>query len=160
MMSRHAASSLLLEFDEGRAHREAGQGGQGVLARTPTSPRRGQSISSAGAGLLKWVYAIVNYYGVAKTVNPKRQAVAQARRCCAQAEKELGKIQARCSSSRRMLLELKEKFEVGNAEQEDLRRKARSWRRASTPPPSSSPAWARSARAGRPTWRRCTRHAS
>lgn len=32
-------------------------------------------ISSAGAGLFKWVAAMVNYYNVAKTVEPKRKKV-------------------------------------------------------------------------------------
>ena len=36
------------------------------------------SISTAGAGLLRWVCAMMNYNSIAKTVNPKRQAVAAA----------------------------------------------------------------------------------
>ncbi len=35
-----------------------------------------KSISIAGAGLLKWVLAMVNYNNVAKTVEPKRKKVA------------------------------------------------------------------------------------
>ena len=88
------------------------------------TPASVQSISSAGAGLLKWVYAIVNYYGVAKTVNPKRQAVAQGEKMLRAAGKELAKIQAEVQQLTAMLIELKEKFEVGNAEKEDLAAKA------------------------------------
>ena len=57
------------------------------------TPQAVMSISSAGGGLLKWVYAIVNYYGVAKTVNPKRQAVAQGEKMLRAAGKELAKVQ-------------------------------------------------------------------
>jgi hypothetical protein len=35
-----------------------------------------RSISIAGAGLLKWVLAMVNYNNVARTVEPKRKKVA------------------------------------------------------------------------------------
>ena len=37
-----------------------------------------RNISVAGAGLLKWVLAMVNYNNVAKTVEPKRKKVAEA----------------------------------------------------------------------------------
>lgn len=39
-----------------------------------------RTISIAGAGLLKWVLAMVNYNNVAKTVEPKRKKV-RARIC-------------------------------------------------------------------------------
>ena len=44
-----------------------------IIQKSDFTPEEVKSISSAGAGLLKWVYAIVNYFGVAKTVDPKRQ---------------------------------------------------------------------------------------
>jgi dynein heavy chain len=37
-----------------------------------------RGISTAGAGLLKWVLAMMNYNNVAKTVEPKRKKVAEA----------------------------------------------------------------------------------
>ena len=36
-------------------------------------------VSKAGGGLLTWVFAMINYNAVARTVNPKRAAVASAR---------------------------------------------------------------------------------
>jgi dynein heavy chain len=42
-----------------------------------------KNISTAGAGLLKWVFAMVNYYGVAKGVEPKRKKVRIAAWCSA-----------------------------------------------------------------------------
>ena len=88
------------------------------------TPQALMSISSAGAGLLKWVYAIVNYYGVAKTVNPKRAAVAQGEKMLRAAGKELARVQAEVKELSEMLVELNEKFEKGNAEATELEEKA------------------------------------
>lgn len=48
-----------------------------------------KAISSAGAGLLKWVFAMVNYYDVAKGVEPKRKKVADSERSLRIAERDL-----------------------------------------------------------------------
>jgi dynein heavy chain len=88
------------------------------------TPEQVQSISQAGAGLLKWVFAIVNYYGVAKTVNPKRQAVAQGEKALRAAQKELSRIKAEVEQLSAQLVELKDKFEKGSAEERELTEKA------------------------------------
>ena len=88
------------------------------------TPDAVKSISSAGSGLLKWVYAIVNYYGVAKTVDPKRKAVAAGEKALRNATKELTKIQAEVQQLSAQLLELKEKFEQGSNEERELSEKA------------------------------------
>jgi Microtubule-binding stalk of dynein motor len=49
-------------------------------------------ISTAGAGLLKWVLAMVNYFGVARDVEPKRRKVAESERNLRQSQKELAVI--------------------------------------------------------------------
>lgn len=49
-------------------------------------------ISTAGAGLLKWVLAMVNYFGVAKDVEPKRRKVAESEKSLRQSQKELAVI--------------------------------------------------------------------
>ena len=46
-------------------------------------------MSTAGAGLLKWVLAMVNYNNVAKTVEPKRKKVAEAEKSLRLAQKDL-----------------------------------------------------------------------
>ncbi len=51
-----------------------------------------KSISTAGAGLLKWVFAMVNYNSVARTVDPKRKKVAESEKNLRLAQKELAKI--------------------------------------------------------------------
>ena len=57
------------------------------------------SISRAGAGLFKWVAAMVNYHAVAKTVEPKRKKVAEAEKSLRAASKDLVQTQARTASA-------------------------------------------------------------
>ena len=59
-----------------------------------------KAISSAGAGLLKWVFAMVNYYDVAKGVEPKRKKVADSERSLRIAERDLStmKVHSQCLS--------------------------------------------------------------
>jgi dynein heavy chain len=64
------------------------------------TPEDVMSISSAGAGLLKWVVAMVNYNAVAKEINPKRKAVAQAEASLRTAEKDLARVKAEVSQSK------------------------------------------------------------
>ena len=52
-----------------------------------------RAVSSAGAGLLKWVFAMVNYYDVAKGVEPKRKKVADSERSLRIAERDLATMQ-------------------------------------------------------------------
>ena len=47
------------------------------------------TISTAGAGLLNWVFAMIKYNAVARTVNPKRAAVAAAEKAMREAERDL-----------------------------------------------------------------------
>ena len=49
-------------------------------------------ISRAGAGLFQWVSAIVNYYGVARTVAPKRELVKRMEREMAKSQTDLKRI--------------------------------------------------------------------
>lgn len=51
-----------------------------------------RSISTAGSGLLKWVFAMVNYNNVAKTVEPKRRKVAESEKNLRSAQKDLNRI--------------------------------------------------------------------
>jgi hypothetical protein len=51
------------------------------------------TISIAGAGLLRWVIAMMNYYGILKIVAPKRNAVAAAEKMLNTAQNELERIQ-------------------------------------------------------------------
>lgn len=57
-------------------------------------PEKMSSISNAGAGLLTWLLAIVNYCSVSKKVGPKRKAVEQAQKQQKQNQKDLEDIKA------------------------------------------------------------------
>ena len=61
-----------------------------------------RAVSSAGAGLLKWVFAMVNYYDVAKGVEPKRKKVADSERSLRIAERDLStmKVHMLCFPNR------------------------------------------------------------
>ncbi|EFJ08822.1 hypothetical protein SELMODRAFT_131043 [Selaginella moellendorffii] len=82
------------------------------------------TISTAGAGLLRWVVAMVNYYGVAKVVQPKRLAVANAEKNLKNAQKELEKIQEEVRQLSEQLGALQKQFEDNTAEQQALKEKA------------------------------------
>ena len=81
-------------------------------------------ISSAGAGLLSWVLAMVNYYEVAKTVAPKRKLVAESEKSLRAAEKGLNKIKEDLSHLSSQLTELRNNFAEKTGEQNELRTKA------------------------------------
>ena len=83
-----------------------------------------KGISTAGAGLLKWVVAMVNYYNVAKTVNPKRQKVAEAEKNLRLAQKELAQIKEQVASLSEQLSTLNAQFAEKTAEQQELKEKA------------------------------------
>jgi len=51
-----------------------------------------QTISQAAAGLLRWVMAMMNYYGILRIVAPKRNAVMAAEKMLSSAKAELDKI--------------------------------------------------------------------
>jgi dynein heavy chain len=51
------------------------------------------TISQAAAGLLRWVLAMMNYYGILKVVAPKRNAVLAAEKMLNTAKSELEKIE-------------------------------------------------------------------
>lgn len=53
-----------------------------------------RTISTAGSGLLKWVFAMVNYYAVARTVEPKRKKVAESEKNLRMAMKDLAHTKA------------------------------------------------------------------
>merc|ERR1719271_1515139 len=92
MMTDTGFLRSLVEFEKDSLTDKQVKQVKAYMSNTAFTPDAVASISSAGAGLLKWVFAIVNYYAVAKTVNPKRQAVAAGEKALRSAAKELGKI--------------------------------------------------------------------
>ena len=76
--------------------------------------------SGAAFGLLTWAFAIVNYYGVAKTIAPKRAAVQQAEKLLASGTKELAKTQKLVAELEATLTELNINYEKNSAELNEL----------------------------------------
>eukprot|EP00803_Ostreobium_quekettii_P011338 evm.model.scf_1312.1 EVM.evm.TU.scf_1312.1 scf_1312:839-40608(+) len=83
-----------------------------------------RSISTAGAGLLKWVFAMVNYNNVAKTVEPKRKKVAESEKNLRIAQKDLARTKEELLNLNAQLETLRKQFEEKTAEQQDLSAKA------------------------------------
>jgi dynein heavy chain, axonemal len=81
-------------------------------------------ISKAGAGLFKWVNAMVNYHAVAKTVEPKRKKVAEAEKALRLASKDLIKTQEDVAQLNAELGVLNKNFREKSMEQQDLKDKA------------------------------------
>ena len=81
-------------------------------------------VSKAGGGLLTWVFAMINYNAVARTVNPKRAAVASAEKTLRLSEKELTKTKKAVAELNQQLAELSSKFEASTAEQKRLKDEA------------------------------------
>lgn len=82
------------------------------------------SISRAGAGLFKWVAAMVNYHAVAKTVEPKRKKVAEAEKSLRIASKDLAKTQEDVARLNAELESLNKSFLEKSTEQQELKEKA------------------------------------
>lgn len=127
MMSEGGFLRQLVEFDKDSLTDRQIKQVKGYFQNAEFTPEQVKNVSQAAAGLLVWVYAIVNYYGVAKTVNPKRQAVANVEKTLRQSAKDLAKIQEEVKQVKQLrvtLMELNEGFEKGSAEERELQEKA------------------------------------
>ncbi|KAJ1563186.1 Dynein heavy chain 10, axonemal [Cladochytrium tenue] len=78
-------------------------------------------ISSAGAGLLKFVFAVVGYCNVAKQIQPKRQAVALLEKNLALSKNEFDKITKELQRLNEQLSNLQQSFHQAKAEQLELK---------------------------------------
>jgi dynein heavy chain len=87
-------------------------------------PEKIKASSGAAFGLLTWVFAIVNYYGVAKTIAPMRAAVKTAEKQLAAGQKDLAKTQKEVAELTEMLATLSAQFETASAEQKELKEEA------------------------------------
>eukprot|EP01028_Stygiella_incarcerata_P003072 TRINITY_DN1583_c0_g3_i1.p1 TRINITY_DN1583_c0_g3~~TRINITY_DN1583_c0_g3_i1.p1 ORF type:complete len:4602 (-),score=1271.77 TRINITY_DN1583_c0_g3_i1:125-13930(-) len=83
-----------------------------------------ESISKAASGLAKWVIAIVNYHGVAKTVDPKRRAVERAMKDLERSKKDLEATKRQVRELSGLVEKLREDHAQGSAKAEELRKKA------------------------------------
>lgn len=91
-----------------------------ILREMDVSFERMMEISSAGAGLLKFVLAVVGYCNVAKTIQPKRMALAQLERNLGLSQAEYEKIVKEVSSLKSQLEKLQADFGRAKGEQMQL----------------------------------------
>ncbi len=82
-----------------------------------------KNVSTAGAGLLKWVCAMVNYYGVAARITPMRNAVMKAEKDLMTSSKQLAKVKADLQKLSDTLERLRSDLAQATAEKEELKRK-------------------------------------
>ena len=87
-------------------------------------PEEVMKISTAGAGLLKWVFAMINYNKVARMVNPKRLAVEKAEKTLKVKGIELVETKAELKSLKEELATLSSQFEEKSARQRELKESA------------------------------------
>ncbi|RKO97568.1 hypothetical protein CAUPRSCDRAFT_10766 [Caulochytrium protostelioides] len=85
---------------------------------------RMREISSAGAGLLTFVLAVMGYCGVARLIAPKRAAVATLEKNLAHSQEEYSDIVAQLTVLNRDLGSLQRQFETAKTEQLELKNMA------------------------------------
>ena len=83
-----------------------------------------KSISSAAAGLLQWVDAMVNYYEVATKIEPMRAAVKNAEMDQQRNAKDLAKLKKELTEIESMLERLRDALSRQTAEKEALKQEA------------------------------------
>lgn len=94
---------------------------KGILREMDVTVGRMQEISSAGAGLLKFVLAVVGYCNVAKLIQPKRQAVALLEKNLALSKNEFDKITKELKRLNEELANLQQSFHQAKGEQQELK---------------------------------------
>ncbi|XP_075882096.1 dynein axonemal heavy chain 10-like isoform X2 [Nelusetta ayraudi] len=94
------------------------------LKSLQTSFKEMQSISRAGAGMFKFVEAIVGYCDVARTIKPKREKVARLERSFFQSKQELERIQNELTDIQIELEALGEKYQAAILEKQLLQEEA------------------------------------
>ncbi|KAK7889071.1 hypothetical protein WMY93_024631 [Mugilogobius chulae] len=97
---------------------------KGFLKNLKTSFKEMQGISRAGAGMLKYVEAIIGYCDVAKTIKPKREKVARLEKNFYQSKRELERIQNELSAIQKELQALRDKYQAAIEEKQLLQEEA------------------------------------
>jgi dynein heavy chain len=95
-----------------------------ILREMDVSVARMQEISTAGAGLLTFVLAVVGYCNVAKQIAPKRAAVASLEKNLALSKNEFSRLTKELKSLSAELTTLQANFHKAKAEQLELKQMA------------------------------------
>lgn len=114
----------LVEFDKDGIKEKQMKAIREYTKDSKFNPEEVTKISTAGAGLLKWVFAMINYNKVARMVNPKRAAVANAEKTLSIKEVELVETKSELKCLQEELKQLSTQFEEKSARQQDLKQSA------------------------------------
>ena len=114
----------LLEFDKDAIKDKQAKELKAYTKDSKFTPEEVTKISSAGGGLLKWVFAMIKYNEVARTVNPKRAAVASAEKLLRTKTKELAKTKLEVEQLTEELASLTEQFQEKTSNQIRLKERA------------------------------------
>ncbi|BFZ18669.1 hypothetical protein BsWGS_21707 [Bradybaena similaris] len=98
---------------------------KGLLKDIDMTPDQMKTISKAGAGLLKFVDAVMGYCAVAREIKPKREKVAKLERIFFQATRDLEKVTKEVSALEEELQELNKKYEEAMVEKQALEEETR-----------------------------------
>ena len=124
MMSQGNFLKSLLEFDKDTIKDKQITQIKKYMTDSQFNPNSLKKISTAGAGLLKWVFAMVNYYAVAKEINPMREAVKKAEMELSQAQKGLARVKKELLELAEMLEKLKQDLATATQEKNELKEQA------------------------------------
>ena len=114
----------LIEFDKDAIKDKQAKELKTYTKDSKFTPEEVTKISSAGGGLLKWVFAMIKYNEVARTVNPKRAAVASAEKLLRTKTKELAKTKLEVEQLSVELASLTEQFQEKTSNQKKLKERA------------------------------------
>ncbi|XP_067910590.1 dynein axonemal heavy chain 10 isoform X2 [Heterodontus francisci] len=124
MMSEANFLKSLMEMDCDAIGQNQVKTVKGFLKNLNTSFDEMQAISRAGAGMLKFVEAVMGYCDVAREIKPKREKVARLERNYYQSKRDLEKIQAELAAIQRELQALSDRYEAAMREKQQLQEEA------------------------------------
>ncbi|XP_072367150.1 dynein axonemal heavy chain 10 isoform X2 [Scyliorhinus torazame] len=124
MMSEANFLKALMEMDCDAIGQNQVKTVKGFLKNLNTSLDEMQAISRAGAGMLKFVEAVMGYCDVAREIKPKREKVARLERNYYQSKRDLEKIQAELAAIQSELQALSDRYEAAMREKQQLQEEA------------------------------------
>ena len=97
---------------------------KGIMREMGATFQEVQVISRAGAGLLRFVDAVMGYCAVAKEIKPKREKVARLEKVFHQSKKELDKVVGESTNLEKQLKVLANKYDAAMTERQTLQEEA------------------------------------
>ena len=124
MMTDNNFLKSLFEFDKDKIKDKQIKALKAYTSDEAFTVENVMGISQAGGGMLRWVFAMIKYNAVARTVEPKRKAVAKAEKSLRASEKDLAKIKKEVKKLNKELAAFNVKMEENMSEQQRLKDEA------------------------------------